>query len=475
MYPGHNCTNYAAYRLFKNGIDASYLRGQGNAYQWGGVARSRGVAVDGTPRVGDIAWWDKNSGGAGVDGHVSYVEQVGPGYIITSEDNWGGDFHWVKRTPGSNYPTAFIHFGGGGQGMVEGSFVSVRENGQVYRIVGGAPIYVSNWNVFGGPQPVVGISLAQLNSLRQYPADGTFVATSPRGEVYRIAGGAPIYVSSWSVFGGSQPLTTIDAAAVDHAGAGSVWNHLRQQPADGTFVATSPRGEVYRIAGGAPIYVSSWSVFGGSQPLTTIDAAAVDHAGAGSVWNHLRQQPADGTFVATSPRGEVYRIAGGAPIYVSSWSVFGGSQPLTTIDAAAVDHAGAGSVWNHLRQQPADGTFIVGAQSNAAYKVTRGGARLIANWDLYGGPRPSTLVDQVAITNAGAGSVWNHLLYAPPVTGDLDSDGFAGCADLAILKSHFGETPAGPGHGDLNGDGVVNILDFSILSSHWTPAPGDAC
>ena len=112
MYPGHNCTNYAAYRLVKNGIDASYLRGQGNAYQWGSVARSHSIAVDGTPRVGDIAWWDSNSGGSGSTGHVAYVEQVGAGFIVTSEDNFGGYFHWVKLTPGGYYPTGFIHFGG---------------------------------------------------------------------------------------------------------------------------------------------------------------------------------------------------------------------------------------------------------------------------------------------------------------------------------------------------------------------------
>jgi surface antigen len=119
MDPGHNCTNYVAYRLIQNGIDASYLRGQGNAYQWGGVAGSHGVAIDSNPRVGDIAWWDANSGGSGSLGHVAYVEQVGNGYVVTSEDNDGGDFHWVKLTPAGYYPTGFIHFGVGGYRLVD--------------------------------------------------------------------------------------------------------------------------------------------------------------------------------------------------------------------------------------------------------------------------------------------------------------------------------------------------------------------
>ena len=37
-----------------------------------------------------------------------------------------------------------------------------------------------------------------------YP-DGTFVQVNETGQVYRIAGGAPLYVSTWSAFGGAQP------------------------------------------------------------------------------------------------------------------------------------------------------------------------------------------------------------------------------------------------------------------------------
>jgi hypothetical protein len=110
MYPGHNCTNYAAYRLVRNGVDAGYLTGHGNAYEWGSQAQAHGVAVDSTPAVGSIAWWPANTGGAGSTGHVAYVEQVGAGYILVSEDNYGGDFYWKRMSPGGYYPPSFIHF-----------------------------------------------------------------------------------------------------------------------------------------------------------------------------------------------------------------------------------------------------------------------------------------------------------------------------------------------------------------------------
>ncbi|MCI1748293.1 MAG: CHAP domain-containing protein [Acidipropionibacterium sp.] len=111
MYGGHNCTNYTAYRLIARGIDASYLRGQGMAYQWGPVARSHGVSVDGNPRVGDIAWFSESSG-IGSTGHVAYVESVNPGAgtVRVSEDSYGSDFDWRDYLISS--VSGFIHFGG---------------------------------------------------------------------------------------------------------------------------------------------------------------------------------------------------------------------------------------------------------------------------------------------------------------------------------------------------------------------------
>jgi len=59
------------------------------------------------------------------------------------------------------------------------------------------------------------------------------------------------------------------------------------------------------------------------------------------------------------------------------------------------------------------------------------------------------------------------------VLGDLNGDGYVGCADLAILKENMGksgtEIP-----GDLDGDGTVTSHDLSILLSHWDPPPGEA-
>jgi hypothetical protein len=147
----------------------------------------------------------------------------------------------------------------------DGTFVQVTGDPAVYEIAGGAPLYVSAWTQFGGPQLVIEISAQEFASLRPYPADGTFVQTTG-GSVYRVAGGAPIGVSSWAVFGGVQPDVTIDQWDIDNIS--SPLSHLLSAPVDGTVVEGLP-SDTY------------WSFGSGLRAATTPTACAtqVDDAG----------------------------------------------------------------------------------------------------------------------------------------------------------------------------------------------------
>jgi surface antigen len=110
MYSGHNCTNYAAYRMIKAGMSAERpWDGTGMAYNWG---HARSDITDGRPTVGAIAWWDRYDNGIGSSGHVAYVERVvSADEIVISEDSWSGDFHWRTITRDSGrWPTGFVHF-----------------------------------------------------------------------------------------------------------------------------------------------------------------------------------------------------------------------------------------------------------------------------------------------------------------------------------------------------------------------------
>ncbi|HSV41430.1 MAG TPA: CHAP domain-containing protein [Nocardioidaceae bacterium] len=110
MYAGHNCTNYAAYRMVKSGLpNTRPWSGEGNATNWGTAMAD---ITDGTPRVGAIAWWKAGVYPAGSSGHVAYVERViSADEIIVSQDSWGGDFSWARITRETRgWPSGFIHF-----------------------------------------------------------------------------------------------------------------------------------------------------------------------------------------------------------------------------------------------------------------------------------------------------------------------------------------------------------------------------
>jgi hypothetical protein len=304
----------------------------------------------------------------------------------------------------------------GGGGIGEESYIQVSGHGEVFKIVGGAPLYVSTWNAVGGPQPVTTISQQQFDSLRPYPADGTLVNTTNDGRVYEFAGGAPLYVSSWSAIGG--PKATIPIDGWDVANPGNPAAHLREYPADGTLINTTDDGGVYEIAGGAPLYLSSWSAIGGSRPSVGVDGW--DVANAGNPYAHLRPYPADGTFLNTSA-GRVYQVAGGAPIAVSSWSVFGGVQPYATVDQWDVDNVG--NPYSHLLPAPLDGTVVEGLPSHS-------------HWLFGGGLRTASPVAAGAVPVDDAG------LTAFPVRSSVD-----GASGAAPTSSAAPTASRGPGAG----------------------------
>ncbi|MGN6275546.1 MAG: CHAP domain-containing protein [Solirubrobacterales bacterium] len=378
----HNCTLYAAWRLEQNGM--------GDPGNWGNAAEwINHTSWNHTPAVGSIAWW------GGGYGHVAYVEQIRGGEVFVRADNFAGensdgytDAGWISASSVG----AFLHPHDLPSGPpAEGSFVS--HGGFIYRIAGGAPIYVSNWAVVGGPQPSRALSDAEFAALPQYPRNGTILDSSAGG-VYIAAGGAPLYLSNWAAIGGPKPGVGIDQAAIDNAGGGVPWDHLRAYPADGTFLNSST-GAVYRVAGGAPLYVSNWNIYGGVQPYVTVDSWDIDHAGSNPA-AHLRAYPADGTLVSTSGDGRVYEIAGGAPLYVSNWNAIGGARPSTGIDQWDVNHPDNPAA--HLREYPQDGTFIL-TSTGRVYRVAGGAPFYVSSWSVFGGVQPHVGVDQWDVDN----------------------------------------------------------------------------
>jgi surface antigen len=119
------CTSFVAWRLnHEAGIAFhNWYKGHhwGDAAIWKQAAVDSGVPVDGTPRVGAIAWWAKGSPGSS-RGHVAWVIAVDSSSITVEEYNYlhrgGYDRRTISRTA-SYRPTAYIHLGDGADVAME--------------------------------------------------------------------------------------------------------------------------------------------------------------------------------------------------------------------------------------------------------------------------------------------------------------------------------------------------------------------
>jgi surface antigen len=110
FYQGQ-CTSWVAYRLneFKGIGFTNAYRGKawGDALTWGTAARSLGIAVNGTPAVGSVAWYQ-----TGQFGHAAYVEKVNsPTSVVISEMNYDYQNGFLVHTITTSgvWPTGFMH------------------------------------------------------------------------------------------------------------------------------------------------------------------------------------------------------------------------------------------------------------------------------------------------------------------------------------------------------------------------------
>lgn len=310
-----DCSGLAMYAVYQGtGGRVALPHGAGMDHVSGGVAVSRANL-----QPGDLVFFGPGFNGADFH-HVGIYAGVVNGQEMMWDANTAfwiyGDgvqlrsLAAIEKELGFDRAVRYWSGSADGGGLGEGSFVS--NDGYVYRIAGGAPIYVGNWNAVGGPQPTTSLSDAEFAALPQYPRDGTQLDSS-NGGVYIVAGGAPMYLSNWAAIGGPHPGVGVDGWDIEHPDNPAA--HLRPYPADGTFLNTSA-GHVYRVAGGAAIPVTTWSLFSGVQPYTTIDQWDVGNPGNPAA--HLRPYPADGTLVEGLPSTTYWSFEGGLRTQVSA-------------------------------------------------------------------------------------------------------------------------------------------------------------
>ena len=344
----------------------------------------------------------------------------------------------------------------------DGTFIVSSQKHAVYRMAGGAPIYVSTWQPFPGKEPVE-VDQSYIDSLPKTPADGTILVGAQRGEVYIVAGGAPIYTSTTAPIPAHKTWTWVDSNAIDHAGGKGVWSHLRAVPADGTVVVGLQRGEIYIVAGGAPLYTSSLAPVG-AKSWTLLDVRAIDDAGSGRQWNHLAALPADGTILVGLPRGEVYIVAGGAPIYTSTTAPIPDGVPWTEVDSNVIDAAGQGRA-RHLLARPADGTILVGKQRGEVYIVAGGAPIYTSTTDPIPPSKRWIDVDVTALDRAGIDRQWNHLTMLPAAGTVVRTAPVAGT--YVVNSRGQARLQSGP----ISASTAVTTIDSAAVRNAGGPSP----
>jgi surface antigen len=282
MY-NRECVSWVAWTLHnRNKFEMPF---HANAEDWGAKAKKLGYRVDHTPTVGSVAWWSTN--------HVAWVEAVNTnGTVTVSEYNIGGKGKYDTATFAATRPSGYIHFKDMAVDVSSGAFVQYGT--RVYRIAGGAPLYVPNWQDLTPRRTIGALSATAWAKLAPRPADGTYITAMPSGTVYRIVGGAPLAVANWDALGGTKPTVKVSDEDIAHSGTtikGSPWAHLRYYPLTGTYLTTGAADslKIYQVTSGVADPVADWAAVGGVKPSVQVDPAAISKAGATktSAWGHL--------------------------------------------------------------------------------------------------------------------------------------------------------------------------------------------
>jgi hypothetical protein len=173
------------------------------------------------------------------------------------------------------------------------TFIRVAATGRVYKLVGGSPQYVRSWAAYGGPKPTIPVDAYVVDqagkfsypqwwdALKGCPRSGATVRVIQNGQVYGIVGGAPVFIS--------QPgLVSVPPINVDIAGFPTTADqpYLPFHPVNSATARSQQTGKDYIFSGpnSAPSLID---LTGAGYTPPPIDQTAIDNAGKGGVWNHI--------------------------------------------------------------------------------------------------------------------------------------------------------------------------------------------
>ena len=341
------CADFAAWAWAQAGITGLYghdINANASSFRTWGQSNGRWHPIgDGyVPQPGDAAEYSDAHVGIYTGGPATSPTVINGNWYYPDTGNGQVYEQANQKSNGagaalSGYTTAPDGQGGGGGQIADGSFVRTPD-GNIFRIAGGAPLHLASCGPFNGCAGL--ISVPDLSRFAARPRDGVTISTpsSDTGRIYKIAGGAPLYLNSCSADCGTP--VQVNQWTIDNL------DHLNAVPSNGTTLATplSEAGRIYKVAGGAPLYLNSCDADCGAP--VTVNQYTIDSL------DHLRAYPDDSTTLATpiSETGRIYKVAGGVPLYLTSCSVDCGGP--VTVNQGTIDNDG------HLRRTIADGTFV---------------------------------------------------------------------------------------------------------------------
>jgi surface antigen len=263
MYTGHNCTNYAAFRMVRSGLpNLRPWSGSGNASNWG---HAEAALTNSVPAVGAVAWWDAYVRPAGSAGHVAYVEQViSADEITVSQDSWGGDFSWARITrSGGSWPSGFIHFHDVQLSNITAPTVSgtIKVGATLTASTGSwfpaEPLLAYQWKVDGLPIANATTATLKLGPAQEGKKISVLVTASKRGYPTTTASSLPTAAV--------QPGTITNTASPTVTGDPTVGATLTALP--GTWTPGTVKPAYQWLADGVPIAGATSATLGVAPAL----------------------------------------------------------------------------------------------------------------------------------------------------------------------------------------------------------------
>ena len=242
--------------------------------------------------------------------------------------------------------------GGDGRQYKNRTFLRSAATGQIYRIAGGAPLLMTNCKHLESCRHALTVSQATIDRLPKLPANGTYLRATDNTIIYVIAGGAPFRITHFGPLKGWKHYVNVNQSAVDS---------LRPYPISGTFLRSAETGQYYRVAGGSALPISDCRPLAGCAGAVAVDDYAI------SSFDHLLAIPASGTVVRSIETGRYYRV-----------------EQLTLHPAAGPGSSPVGvnqTTIAYLSSFPQDGLFV--RSSGRAYRIAGGAPLPITDCPLF--------------------------------------------------------------------------------------------